>query len=75
MLKVGNCGGAHRSILRDLRDETESEILLRSLTEIAPLPEVAFSPDQLGEVKPTFEVAVPEVRFVPISKNRPVGAH
>jgi len=69
VLKVGNSWVAHRSVLRDLRDGTESEIMLRSLTEVAPLPEVAFSAEDLGKVKPVFEVPVPEVRF-----EAPVGA-
>ena len=69
VLKVGNSWVAHRSILRDLRDDTESEILLRSLTEVATLPAVAFSPDDLGKVRPVFETPVPEIRF-----EAPVGA-
>jgi hypothetical protein len=68
VLKVGNSWVAHRSVLRDLRDETQSEILLRSLTEIAPLPAVAFNAEELGKVRPVFEVPVPEVRF-----EAPVG--
>ena len=68
VMRVGNGWVAHRSIVRDQRDETETEILLRSLTEIASLPAVAFNPDELGKVKPVFEVPVPEVRFeVPVS--------
>jgi hypothetical protein len=65
VLKVGNSWVAHRSVLRDLRDETESEILLRSLTEVATLPAVAFSPEDLGKVRPVFETPVPEIRFEP----------
>jgi hypothetical protein len=69
VMKAGKSWVAHRSIVRDLRDETETEILLRSLTEIAALPAVAFSPDDLGKVRPVFEVPVPAVRF-----ESPVGA-
>jgi hypothetical protein len=71
VLKVGNSWVAHRSVLRDLRDETESEILLRSLTEVATLPAVAFSPDDLGKVKPVFETPAPEIRFEPQVGARP----
>jgi len=74
VLKVGNSWVAHRSILRDLRDETESEILLRSLTEIATLPPIAFSPEDLGKVRPVFEVPVPEVRFEAPVAAKPAGA-
>jgi hypothetical protein len=74
VLKVGNSWVAHRSILRDLRDETESEILLRSLTEVATLPAVAFNPDELGKLRPVFEVPVPEIRFEPPVAARPAGA-
>jgi hypothetical protein len=69
VLKVGKSWVAHRSVLRDMRDETESEILLRSVTEIATLPAVAFNPEDLGKVRPVFETPVPEVRF-----ESPVGA-
>jgi len=69
VMKVGDSWVAHRSIVRDLRDETETEILLRSLTEIATLPAIAFSPEDLGKVKPVFDVPVPQVRF-----ETPVGA-
>jgi hypothetical protein len=73
VLKSGKSWVAHRSVLRDLRDETESEILLRSLTEVASLPQVAFSPEDLGKVKPTFETPVPEIRFEPVLE-KPAGA-
>jgi hypothetical protein len=75
VLKVGNSWVAHRSILRDLRDETESEILLRSLTQIATLPEVAFSPEDLGKVQPVLDTPVPKIRFVtPVGAARPAPA-